>query len=106
MITLSRSLPVSSSPMIRIMISQEPRFIWVAIAKVASMIMQITICKKLGIPFARWREHSLDSIADVARRDDFFRFAFVRNPWARIFSCYRDKIVGPTLRTQQFILAN
>jgi hypothetical protein len=92
--------------MTRIMIAREPRFIWVAVAKVASMVMQTAICRKLDIPFARWTEHALTSLAEVAAMNGYFRFAFVRNPWARLCSCYLDKIVGPTVRPQEFILAD
>jgi chondroitin 4-sulfotransferase 11 len=88
------------------MVSHEHRFIWVAVAKVASMVMQTAVCERLAVPFAEWTRHALGSIAEVARLRDYFRFAFVRNPWARLCSCYLDKIVGPTLRRQEFILAD
>jgi hypothetical protein len=92
--------------MTRIMICDERRFIWVAVAKVASMVMQTAICGSLGVPFVQWQKYALGSIADVAARNGHFRFAFVRNPWARLCSCYLDKIVGPTLGPQEFILGN
>ena len=44
------------------------------------------------------------SIAQVMQMTDYFRFAFVRDPWARLYSCYRDKIVGPTERDDEFML--
>ncbi|MCH5375255.1 MAG: sulfotransferase family protein [Planctomycetes bacterium] len=90
--------------MTRILVSHEPRFVWIAVAKVASMVMHDAITKKLGIAFNDWHACSVPSTAEVAGMNDYFRFGFVRDPWARLFSCYRDKIVGPTVRDQPFIL--
>ena len=92
--------------MTRILVSHESRFVWIAVAKVASMVMQGAITRKLGIAFNDWPTYSVASLAEVAEMNDYFRFGFVRNPWARLYSCYRDKILGPTLRDQQFILGH
>ncbi len=89
----------------RIIVSHEDRLIWIAVEKVASMQMHAAMTRMLGIDFNQWERCSIDSIEQVARMDGYFRFAFVRNPWARLFSCYMDKIVGPSIREHQpFIL--
>jgi hypothetical protein len=90
--------------MARILVSHPDKLIWVAVAKAASMVMHVAMLQKIGLPYGRWREAAIDSIEQVARMHGYFRFAFVRNPWARLFSCYVDKIVGPSIRDQQFIL--
>jgi hypothetical protein len=90
--------------MTRIIVSHEDKLIWVAVAKVASMVIHGAITQKLNLPFNEWRRCSIPSLAQVRQMTGYFRFAFVRNPWARLFSCYRDKIVGPTLRDDAFIL--
>ncbi len=92
--------------MTRIIVSHEDKLIWVAVAKVASMAMHGAMTKKLNVPFRAWHRVSVPSIAQVKRMTDYFRFGFVRNPWARLFSCYRDKIVGPTVRDDEFILGD
>ena len=88
----------------RIMVSHQQRFIWVAVAKSASMVMHTAICQSLGVPYDDWPKYALGSIAEVAAMTGYFRFAFVRNPWARLCSCYLDKIVGPAVGPQEFIL--
>ncbi len=30
----------------------------------------------------------------------------MRDPWARLYSCYLDKIIGPSVRSQPFILGD
>jgi hypothetical protein len=90
--------------MTRILVSHDDKVIWVAVAKVASMAIQGAMTRMLKLPFTEWRRASLPSLAEVHRHSDYFRFAFVRNPWSRLYSCYRDKIVGPAEREQSFIL--
>lgn len=90
--------------MSRIIVSHQDKLVWVAVAKAASMVMHAAMTKKLGIRFNEWHRYSVPSIAQVRQMTGYFRFGFVRNPWARLLSCYMDKIVGPTIRDQQFIL--
>ena len=90
--------------MTRIIVSHKDKLIWVAVAKVASMVIHGAMTNKLNVPFHEWHRVSVPSIAQVKGMTDYFRFAFVRDPWARLYSCYRDKIVGPTERDDEFIL--
>jgi hypothetical protein len=90
----------------RILVSHADRFVWIAVAKVASMVMHQTIAGKLGIAFNDWPACSLASPAEVARLEGYFRFGFVRNPWARLYSCYVDKILGPVLHGRDFLFAH
>lgn len=90
--------------MARILVSHRDKLVWVAVAKVASMVMHVAMMQKIGLPFPRWHECALGSIARVAQMHGYFRFAFVRNPWARLFSCYQDKIAWPATSDQPFIL--
>ena len=86
-----------------IAIALEPwRAVYVEIPKVACTSIKVAIAGVLDIkldgpdgdphqstfPFAR-PSFSADSLFP-----GYFSFAFVRNPWDRLVSCYRDKIAG------------
>ena len=75
-------------------ISHHNRFVWFRVAKVGTR----TVMRHL--------RHS-DLVLDVQHPGfirympkhyrDYFKFAFVRNPWDRLVSCWKDKVVGGNL---------
>ena len=102
----------------RYIISDEHRFVYLAIPKVASTSMLNSLLPffdlgldseslenlKNGIPLRRAHEkysrsryqiHKAAFLSKMADRqyDGYFKFTFVRNPWDRLLSCYMSKVV-------------
>lgn len=74
---------------------------YVDIAKVASSSIKATLASLLGLEGDEENPHQIDfpqppSIDPIGERmyPGLHTFAFVRNPWDRVVSCYRDKIRG------------
>ena len=75
--------------------------VYIDIAKVASSSIKATLASVLGLKGADGNPHeiefprppSADPLGD-RMYPGLFTFAFVRNPWDRLVSCYRDKILG------------
>jgi hypothetical protein len=53
-----------------------------------------TLSMKDGNPHAPKRFQTISKWTAAYKYDHFFKFAFVRNPYARIVSCYQNKIAG------------
>jgi hypothetical protein len=71
-------------------VNHDYRFVWVVVHKVASR----TFIWALRPPDPNWKYSS--ATADKEREpfsgfDDYFKFAFVRNPWDRLVSTFFDK---------------
>ena len=72
-------------------ISEERKFIWYRVAKVSSRTI-FDMFEKADIILSA--ENTYYCHYAPNEYQDFFRFAFVRNPWDRLVSCWLDKIVG------------
>lgn len=77
--------------------SDDNNFVWFRVAKVGTRTIY-QILRENNVPY---------SIKGVripflpAEHQKQFKFAFVRNPWARVVSCYHDKVVNEALRTMK-----
>ena len=82
----------TSLPPRNLTIGRDPEFVWYRVAKVGTRSIVTAL-----------HEHNVNFIADhpyfvhvpPSLTNDFFRFAFVRDPRARLVSCWRDKILKP-----------
>jgi hypothetical protein len=72
-------------------VSEERKFVWFRVAKVGSRTI-LDIFNQANVELAA--EHPFDVYYPVNMYAMYFKFAFVRNPWDRLVSCWRDKVVG------------
>lgn len=79
------------------------RAVYVEVPKVACSSLKMAFAGLLGVDLdASEGDPHQANFPDAAVSTDpggylfpgFFAFAFVRNPWSRLVSCYRDKILG------------
>lgn len=83
-------------------LSNKHQFIYYPIPKVACSSIKVAIASSENIKLVKDHPH-LTKFPEISLKDsyghDYFKFAFVRNPWDRLVSCYKDKIVhcGATL---------
>jgi hypothetical protein len=79
-----------SSRRYNLAVCHEKRFLWFRVAKAGVSTIYHLLSKGNVILDA---EHPYDIYYPVKAYQDYFKFAFVRNPWDRLVSCWRNKVV-------------
>ena len=79
-----------SSHRYNITVCHAKRFIWFRVAKAGISTIHHLLSKGNVILDAK-KPH--DIFYPVGAYQDYFKFAFVRNPWDRLVSCWRNKVV-------------
>lgn len=88
------------------LVSPQHKYLWIIIPKVACVTTTLTLRQFEGNPYsdgAVWddpgvlklRDFATTDIVDMLTSQDWYRFAFVRNPYDRLFSAYKSKIAHP-----------
>ncbi len=87
---LRRAALIPSAGRYNLTISHSGRFIWFRVAKVGTRTILNHLKAAdvaLDVEHASWIHYPL------AHYQDYFKFAFVRNPWDRLLSCWRNKVL-------------
>ncbi|MEP1963728.1 sulfotransferase family 2 domain-containing protein [Tateyamaria sp.] len=85
---LKRQFP-TEGPSHGITIGKSPKFMWFRVAKVGTRTTLSTL-DSLGVTYHLREGFKFSYDADAFK--DYFKFAFVRNPWDRIVSCWYNKV--------------
>ncbi len=81
---------IPSSRCYNISICHKRRFLWFRVAKVGTRTI-LNHLKESNVYFDV--EHAYFIYYPTGLFNDYFKFAFVRNPWDRLVSCWQDKVV-------------
>ncbi len=77
-------------------VSDRHKFVWVGIPKVATRSFLEVFVRNPAIDTdSRIETDELWQLSERLPIGHYFKFTFVRNPWARVVSCYLNKIANP-----------
>ena len=89
---------------IRKAISEKNKFIYLGNPKVATRSI-LSFLESQQYSDLVVTEKTVEQLRNsIIEYDDYFSFTFVRNPWARAYSCWKDKITTQTKFCDIFIL--
>ena len=83
--------------------SDKHKLMYYSVPKVACTTIKTFLAKSENIETKHLGVHHKNpqikrltmSESDVEQYKNYYRFSFVRNPWGRLFSCYKNKIYDP-----------
>ena len=84
-----------------ISVSHTHRLVWFRVAKVASRSI-LKALKDQGVVFDA--EHPMSVHLPVNNYKGYYKFAVVRNPWDRLVSCWRNKIVDRNIEPEEGVV--
>ena len=76
----------------RVYISKKRQFIWVSVPKAASSSLRSLISTIEAVENIPFTKLSISSMKSLPKYQSYYTFCFVRNPWARLLSLYKNKI--------------
>ena len=88
------------------MVSRRHRYLWIINGKVACVTTTLALRELDGNPFtggSMWGDEGILTLLDLTIEEteealtssQWFRFCFVRNPYHKLFSAYKSKIMNP-----------
>lgn len=81
-------LPLNCQASYNMTISDSGKFVWFRCAKVGTRTINAVLGKQIA-----GLQHESRVPFNSAKYKKYFKFAFVRNPWDRVVSCYFNKVV-------------